>query len=129
MSREQKHPGYSVPDKGLVARVLRLDLCARRPHQRADGEDIAAGARTGQIITLDVAAKGGDPIGILTQFREALRRFAGIEPCLGEQILVIEQRRHIGVKRNAIESLVEGGDHHVTGGLPSSTPGGHRSVR
>ena len=43
------------------------------------------------------------------------RRLVGIEARLFEQVLVIEERRDVGVERHAIDSFVERCDHHVAG--------------
>ena len=45
----------------------RLDLGARGPHQRTDGEDIASCAGAGEVVAFDVAAERGDLVGVRAQ--------------------------------------------------------------
>ena len=46
---------------------------------------------------------------------EAGRRLVRVEPGLLEQVLVVEERRDVGVERHAVEAAVIGRDHHVAG--------------
>ncbi len=103
----------AVADQRLVARAGRLDLGARGPHQRADGEDVAAGAVARQVVALDVAAEGGDLVGVLAHLGQAGRRLVRVEPGLREQVLVVEERRDVGVERHAVEPVLVGRDRHV----------------
>ena len=105
----------AVADQRLVAGVRRLDLGAGGPHQRADGEDVAAGAGAGQEVALHVAAERGDLVGVFAEFGEARRRLVRVEPGLLEQVLVVEERRDVGVERHAVEAAVIGRHRHVAG--------------
>ena len=100
----------AVADERLVAALVGLDRGTGRPHQRADGEDVAAGAVAGQVVAGDAAAERGDLVGVRPDLGEAGRRLGRIQPGLGEQVLVVEQRRHVGVQRDAEQAVVECGD-------------------
>jgi hypothetical protein len=102
-----------VADQRLVARAGGLDLGPRGPHQRPDGEDVAAGAVAGQVVALDVTAEGGDLVGVGAQLGQAGRRLVGVEAGLLEQVLVVEEGRHVGVQRHPVEPVLEGGHRHV----------------
>ena len=64
VARPLEHLLDAVADERLVAALAGLDRGAGRPHQRADGEDVAAGAVARQVVALDVAAERGDLVGV-----------------------------------------------------------------
>jgi hypothetical protein len=109
----------SVADERLVAALAGFDRGIRRPHQRTDCADVAAGAVGGQVVALDVAAQRGDLVGVRAEFGEARGRLVRVEAGPGEQVLVVEQRRHVGVQGDAVELLLERRHRHVAlaGGL------------
>ena len=115
VARPLQHLLDAVALERLVIGVLRLDRGAARPHQRADGEDVAAGAGARQEIALHVAAERGDLVGIFADLGEAGRRLLRIEAGLAEQVLVPEQRRDVGIERHAVEPALIGRDRHVAG--------------
>ncbi len=47
-----EHLGDVVADQRLVAGIERLDLAARGPDQRAEGEDVAAGAVAREVVAV-----------------------------------------------------------------------------
>ena len=103
----------AVAIERLAVGSLRLDSRAARPHQGRDGEDVAAGAGARQEVALHVAAECRDLVGIFADLGEARRRLLRIETGLAEQILVVEQRRNVGVKRHAVEPALIGRHRHV----------------
>ena len=107
VARPLGHLLDAVADERLAAALLGLDRRAGRPHQRADGEDVAACAVARQVVALDVAAELGDGVRVGAQLGQAGRRLVGVEPRLGEEVLVVEQRRHVGVQRDAEQAVVE----------------------
>ena len=113
VARPLQHFLDAVAIERLAVGSLRLDSRAASPHQRRDGEDVAAGAGARQEVALHVAAERRDLVGVFADFGEACRRLLRIETGLAEQILVVEQRRDVGVKRHAVEPAVIGGHRHV----------------
>ena len=115
VARPLQHLLHALALQRLAVRGFGLDGGAARPHQRADGEDVAAGAGAGQEVALHVAAERGDLVGVLADLGEAGRRLLRVEAGLAEEVLVPEERRDVGVERHAVEPVLVGRDRHVAG--------------
>ena len=57
VARPLVHLLDAVADERLVAALVGLDRGTGRPHQRADGEDVAAGAVAGQVVAGDAVTE------------------------------------------------------------------------
>ena len=115
VARPFQHLLDAVALQRLAVGGLRLDRAAGRPDQRAEGEDVAAGAGARQEVAVHVAAERGDLVGVFVDLGEARRRLLRVEAGLAEQVLVPEQRRDVGIERHAVEPALVGRDRHVAG--------------